>query len=245
MLIGRDIRYYEKVSSTNELASELLANNKAGHGTVISASYQTAGRGQRQNKWHSKALNNLTISILIKPRNIEPSKQFYISMVISIALIEALQEYAGPFSIKWPNDIYYEGDKIAGILIEHSITGSDITGSICGIGVNINETDFPDFLPNPVSLKSISGKDYNISTIMESILIQINSWYAMLEDHKFDFIKSSYLRYLYRYNEEAGFRAKNKTFRGRITGINEAGQLLVKRGDGETGAYSFKELEFC
>ena len=245
MIIGDDIRYYEKVSSTNELAVELIDKGQVSHGTIISASYQTAGKGQRQNKWHSKALSNLTISVLLKPSCIDPCRQFYISMVISIAMVEALNKYAGPFQVKWPNDIYFEGDKIAGILIENSICGSEINWSICGIGININETDFPGFLPNPVSLKSITGKDYNISFIMRDIMLQLNKWYKKLESHKFELIKSRYLEYLFGFSKESLFRANNENFKGIISGVNESGQILIKRSGGEAEAYSFKELEYC
>lgn len=243
MIIGSDIKYYEKVSSTNEVAAQLLSVKKASHGTVISASFQTSGKGQRNNKWHSEALKNLIISIILYPKTLRPSLQFYISGIISIAVAEALEAFLSEISIKWPNDIYYANDKIAGILIENSIIGNKISSSICGIGVNINQENFPENLPNPTSLKIITGKTYNINTVEKSILDSLNRWFDLLTDKQYKLIDLEYTKRLYKLGEMTKFRTENVEFYGKISGVNSSGQLQISTSEGINKTFSFKEVE--
>jgi len=244
MKIGSDIKYYEKVSSTNEVAAQLLSERKAAHGTVISASFQTRGKGQRNNKWHSEALKNLTMSIILHPTTLDPALQFYISGIISIAVAESLEAFSNEISIKWPNDIYHVNDKIAGILIEHSIIGNKISSSICGIGININQVYFPEGLPNPTSLKLLTGKSFNVHTIEKSIFDSLNRWFDILINKQFGLIDSNYTRRLYKYGEMTKFRAENVEFFGKISGVNNSGQLQITTSEGINKTFSFKEVEY-
>ncbi len=126
---------------------------------VVWADYQTAGKGQGTNSWESERGKNLTFSVLLHPQDIPANKQFSISMLVSLALCEALGQHIGDLSIKWPNDIYWRNAKIAGILIEHRISGSLIRDSIIGIGLNVNQRHFLSDAPNPVSLWQICEQD--------------------------------------------------------------------------------------
>ena len=244
MNIDYKFLYYENVSSTNELATELIKQEKAAHGTVVIAGNQTAGKGQRNNTWHSEPLMNLTMSIILRPKKISPVKQFYISKIISLAVCSCLEQHSASFSIKWPNDIYYKSDKIAGILIEHSIIGNKISASVCGLGLNINQTEFAGILRNPVSLKNIMGRDFNIQEIQDGILAKLSNLYRLLEEGKFNKIDKAYLGRLYLLGKESEFIANGKTFRGIISGINNSGQLVMTLPDGKDRSFSFKEIEF-
>ncbi len=236
--------YYENVSSTNELAAELIKQKKAGHGSVVVAGNQTAGRGQRNNTWHSDPLMNLTMSVILRPGFIRPEQQFYISKIISLAVSSSLLQFSDDFSIKWPNDIYCGSDKIAGILIEHSIIGNNISYSICGIGLNINQTVFPESLSNPVSIKAITGKEINIQEIQDRMLSSLSSLYNLLEQGNTTEIDNAYSEQLYLLGKESEFRSADKTFYGTICGVNNSGQLIVRDQSGSEKIFSFKEIEF-
>ena len=125
--------------------------------SVIAAYEQTAGRGQRENIWLSEPGKNLTASIVLKHdgtilSRVSADNQFIISEMISKAVVGLLADYGVDARIKWPNDIYVGDKKICGILIEHTLRGSSIINSIIGVGLNVNQTEFDESLPNPTSL---------------------------------------------------------------------------------------------
>ncbi|WP_301748249.1 biotin--[acetyl-CoA-carboxylase] ligase [uncultured Duncaniella sp.] len=150
-----------KIESTDSTSSHLagIAEGCA-HGTAVMARVQTAGRGQRGNSWEAEPGMNITLSLLLRPEGLEPARQFIISQAVSLAIVEMLDNFIGAdaVSIKWPNDIYVNDSKIAGILIENVISGSAISRSIVGVGLNVNQTEFLSDAPNPVSLKQLLPK---------------------------------------------------------------------------------------
>ena len=244
MLIGSRKLNYEKVSSTNTMALELIASGTAADGMVITGGFQSEGRGQRENRWFSDPLTNLIMSVILKPRFLHPSEQFMISKIISVSIAEAL-ETAGPsFSIKWPNDIYSGGDKIAGILIENLVTGNELSWSVAGIGININQDEFPGDIPNPVSLKNLTGKEHNVSETEDRLCASLDKWYHELSARRFSEIDDKYLQYLYRLGEPHSFISGGIEFSGSIQGVNASGQLIIVSQEGDKREFSFKEVEF-
>ena len=145
-----DIIWLDSIDSTNDEARRriLTLDNLS----VLSALEQTGGRGQRENKWHSAPNQNLTFSIILKQSPIKAADQFCISEITAVTLVHFLAEYGIIADIKWPNDIYVSGKKICGILIENSLKGQSIDWSIIGIGLNVNQFNFPVNLPNPTSM---------------------------------------------------------------------------------------------
>ena len=130
--------YLETVDSTNHFFKTHLADFM--HGTSVRAGFQTAGRGLAQNSWESDAGKNLLMSTLIFP-HIPATEQFKVNMLYTRGIYEVLSQFQG-IKVKWPNDIYYNDRKLGGILIEHGIEGEHIKYSICGIGLNLNQTEF-------------------------------------------------------------------------------------------------------
>ncbi|MCX6329107.1 MAG: biotin--[acetyl-CoA-carboxylase] ligase, partial [Bacteroidia bacterium] len=161
MIIGSILNFYKNLSSTNDQASLLLKTESPPEGTVIYTDSQSAGRGQKDNKWESDEGKNLLISIILYPKSIAPENQFYISMAVSLGICDFIDSFFPGSKIKWPNDIYIKNDKIAGILIENSILGETIENSVAGIGININQEKFSDVVPNPVSIKMVTGNEYD------------------------------------------------------------------------------------
>jgi len=138
MIIGSDIIHYDSLSSTNSTAWLMVREKELPEGTVISANFQTAGKGQHGNRWESERGKNLLFSIILYPSSVSPDEQFLISMSISLGICDFLKHFLSDIKIKWPNDIYVNGGKIAGILIENSIIGQTIEYTVAGIGININ-----------------------------------------------------------------------------------------------------------
>ncbi|MBN1387857.1 MAG: biotin--[acetyl-CoA-carboxylase] ligase [Bacteroidales bacterium] len=244
MLIGSNIIYREKVSSTNELAAEMLAADAVVEGTIIYAGEQYGGKGQRGNKWVSEAGKNLTVSIILYPRFLKADQQFMISKVISLSIAGFLDTYSDSISIKWPNDIYHKDDKIAGILIENSLEGNKMLTSIIGAGININQDIFPPEIPNPVSLSIINKREYDIGTLMDDFCRICDIWYSRLRKGHFDYIDKQYTNRLYRLNTPSGFITDKGIISGKITGVDRFGRIKIETDNGNSRVYGFREIEF-
>ncbi len=239
-----NILKYEKLSSTNDKAKDLLRRNNLPEFSVITAYEQTKGRGQRDNVWHSNISENLIFSIISYPVFLTPAEQFYISKAVSEGIVNYLNSKKRGFKIKWPNDIYYENKKICGILIENSIKGNEIKNSIIGIGLNVNEEKFPEYLPYAVSLKNITGINYNIESELYKVLNCVYDSFKRLRLHFFTEIDSLYSKNLYKINESGYFKDAQGIFEGTIKGTTPEGKLILQTSSGEIRTCNFKEVEF-
>ena len=169
MIIGSKLIFLKNLPSTNTYAASLVKEKEVSEGTIIYTNYQSAGRGQGWNKWESEENKNLLISIILFPSMIKPAEQFLLSMAVSLGICDFLDLYTTTISIKWPNDIYVNNDKIAGILIENSIMGDLIEHTIAGIGININQSKFLSDAPNPVSLTNLTGGQFDLSQCLSQL----------------------------------------------------------------------------
>jgi len=242
--IGSIIISVSEVQSTNLYAISQLSGKEIEPGTVFLTYNQTAGRGQLNNQWESEKGKNVTFSIFLKPSVVEIQKQFMISKVVSLGVVSFLNDYVDDIHIKWPNDIYVGDYKICGILIENAVMQKNIFWSVVGIGLNINQTTFLSDAPNPVSMKNITGKDYDLTKILDKLLIKIDFYYQKLIDGKYDDLDVRFLKYLYRINEWCDYKDKNHQYKGRIIGVNDIGQLQIEEEMGKVNTYNFKEVKF-
>jgi len=234
----------QEVDSSNNYAKQLIAAGKADHGTVVLAHFQNAGKGHAENHWESEFGKNMLASFILFPKFLRADKQFYLSKIISLALVDLLSDGIGSVSVKWPNDIYIENKKLAGILIENSVSGSYIHSSVIGVGLNLNQEKFSEQLPNPVSLNQITQKNYSPETVVQQLKDKLWSWYRKLEDGQHDFIDSAYFRKLYRREQWSRFKKGDDFFEARIKGIGEYGQLILEMRNGAEQTFQFKEVEF-
>jgi BirA family transcriptional regulator, biotin operon repressor / biotin---[acetyl-CoA-carboxylase] ligase len=244
MIIGSNIYFYDHLTSTNSEAVRLLKKSGLPEGTVISTAYQSAGRGQKDNKWESEANKNLLISIILFPVNIRPDQQFLISMAVSIGICDFLGRFVPACSVKWPNDIYVNNDKIAGVLIENSIMGSSIEYCIAGIGLNINQEKFTGDAPNPVSLKNLTGIEYNIQTCLKQLTFNLDKRYKQLLSENWSQIRIDYTSKLYRIGEWHEYSDHEGIFTGCIESVADDGTLTISRQNGTVKSYGFKEVIF-
>lgn len=242
--IGSSIITLDKINSTNTYATQLCTEGKLTSGTVILARNQTAGKGMQGNKWESQEGKNLTFSTILYHTDFPADQQFMLSKAISLGIMDYLLGRANDFSIKWPNDIYYQNRKIAGILIENSIQGSNLTESIVGIGLNLNQKYFSQEIRNPISLNTITGEEYNLTEELNSLLRFIDIRYTQLLDKSYDELNEIYLRNLYRYNEWHPFKKGEVVFTARIIGVSPMGHLRVELKNGQHESYAFKDVEY-
>jgi BirA family biotin operon repressor/biotin-[acetyl-CoA-carboxylase] ligase len=244
MIIGSKILFFESLPSTNNKAIQLLRYNDLPEGAIIFTNYQSAGRGQPGNKWESEGGKNLLISVVLYPTMINPPRQFLISMTISLGICDFLKRYIPDCKIKWPNDIYVNNDKIAGILIENTILEDKIENTIAGAGININQDKFLSDAPNPVSLRLLTGLNFDLGNCLNQIASDLDRRYSQLISEKFAVITQEYVYQLFRFNEWSNYRDKSGIFTGRIISVADYGRLQIERQGGGKSEYSFKEVDF-
>ena len=145
-------------STNNELRRRL---SQSGNLSIIAAGMQSAGRGQGEHTWHSAPGQNLTFSILLRHRLLKASDALAVTSIMTLGICDYLRAKGIKPWIKWPNDIWVGKKKICGILVENTIHAGTIEFSIVGVGLDLNQTDWPSELPNPVSLKDLTGMEYD------------------------------------------------------------------------------------
>lgn len=229
----------------------------AEHGTVVYTDRQTAGRGQRGNSWESEPFKNVTMSILLRPENVAPNQQFWLSEISALAVERVLSKYIGNVSIKWPNDVYYKDFKICGMLIEHSLSGGKINYTIPGIGINVNQRVFLSDAPNPISLANVLGHEVPTSEILDGLVDEILTMCDQLPE-KAEEIHREFLSKLYRRD---GFHEYQSTirsastdglsvleegehFQARIVNVHPDGMLDLMTTEGHIHTFAFKEVAF-
>ena len=243
-MIGSSIIHLDQVDSTNNYAANQLLTKSLNEGTVFVAACQHSGRGQGESRWESEDGLNLTFSIVLYPARIEIFRQFSISQAISLGIADFLSTEVEGVSIKWPNDIYVADKKIAGILIETAISGGKFTRAIVGIGLNVNQEKFVSDAPNPVSLKNIIEKNYDLAEVLAGLCAKIDRRYQSLITFGQDALHREYEDLLYQKGRWAGFEAENRVFEGKITGVERDGKLLIETREGELKGFYFKEVGF-
>lgn len=240
--------YISSTNSTNSLAKELLAKGEWPQTErYVYAGYQTAGRGQTGNGWESEENKNLLCSIVLPPRQ----NLFELNVVVAVAVRRVLGE---DFTIKWPNDIYWQDKKVAGILIENAIIGNELNYSIAGIGLNVNQTEWKTDAPNPVSLKQITGQEYNIDELMQRLDAEVQK--ALKEA-----VWAEYKAHLYRregfwpfverevstaptMNVQSNKVQGTKVFMAQIKDVLPTGEIVLIDENNQERKYHFKQIRY-
>lgn len=239
------IHRLDRIGSTNKYAFGFCKNMEVKEGDVFVANEQFDGRGYHTNSWLAEPGKNLTFSLILQPDFILPSRQFVITQFISLAIIDLLRTLITDeaIKIKWPNDIYISNLKICGILVQNTIIGNAFEYSIVGIGLNVNQKDFPAELPNPASLIQYLKNEMVLDDLLGDLLKCIDGRYEQLMLSS-ESLEKEYLDQLYCFNELATFKDMNGKFTGRISGVGEFGELLINDEIGVLRKYDFKEIEF-
>ena len=221
---------------------------EAQHGMAIFTREQTAGKGQRGKDWTSQKDLNIALSILLNPYPLSVPDQFKLSVCIAVSVCELFSKYAGDETkIKWPNDIYWRDRKAGGILIENIIQSSQSEvgrwqWSVIGIGININQTVFDPNLPNPVSLKQITGKIHEPIDLAKELCSIIEKNYQLLVAGNFMTLFNKYQTSLYKKDEKVKLKKGIRVFETIIKGVSETGQLITQHSIEER--FEFGEVEW-
>ena len=183
LFIGSKVISLPSCHSTNQVASDLLSAGKATDGMVITTNSQTAGKGPRGNTWESEPGKNLTLSVVVKPNFIQIESQFDLTVIASLSVVKTLQGMGLPDAlIKWPNDIYYQGSKLGGILIENTVRSNRLEWSVIGIGLNINQKQFQ--VRNATSMAVLGGRDFKLKQVQDDLIEHLNHYYRKLKSGK-------------------------------------------------------------
>ncbi len=233
-----------ETASTNTYIQELDAAKNLPEGTIVYTDTQSSGRGQRGNHWESEPYKNLTFSLLLRPIHIPANEQFILSQIASLAIVDLLNRYAPGFSIKWPNDIYWEDKKIAGMLIENSLSGNTLSRSIIGIGLNVNQEIFISDAPNPISLYQITGHTQLVETILDQFIESFRPRYLETFSGSTQRIREEYFASLYRNDGQYPFDCNGEVFYASIIDVEPDGHLRLVTESGEERRFAFKEVSF-
>jgi BirA family biotin operon repressor/biotin-[acetyl-CoA-carboxylase] ligase len=233
------------ISSTNDFLKDLVLITKPKNYTIVFADYQTDGRGQLEKKWHSEDGKNLLFSLLLKIKDFDATRQICLNYAISLAIFKVLNDILTNVKIKWPNDIMSRQKKICGLLIENTIKNDKIEHSIVGIGLNVNQVDFPKYLKNVSSLKLEAQQDFDRDELLKKIVEAIKIQIKRIENNTFNDLKKEYKAVLYKAQIPAMFKDKNDIiFMGKIIDVSSRGKLQIELDDESIKEFDAKDVKF-
>lgn len=242
VFLGKDIHFMTECHSTNDIAMEKIKRKEVSEGSIIITESQIKGKGQRGSHWWSEPGKNLTFSIILRPVFLRPHQQFDLSKIVCLALQEELSVYDSQIKIKWPNDLFHEKQgKVCGVLIENIINQKCVEHSVVGIGLNVNQTEFP--FPGSSSLQNISGQQIDLNDLFSKLISKMERWYLQLKKGDQRAIHEQYLSHLLGYREWAMYD-DGEVFEGFIQGMNEEGKIIIEKRGGEHVTYGLKEVKF-
>ncbi|MFC2109427.1 biotin--[acetyl-CoA-carboxylase] ligase [Bacteroidota bacterium] len=236
----------DAIGSTNTFLKDFVVNGLVENFTVVTAEEQFSGRGQMGAKWHSKRGENLMFSIFVAFDEFFLKDFTFLNYAVSLAIYEVIKEYEiFKLQIKWPNDIMSGNKKIGGVLIENVLNKDKIKHSIIGVGLNVNQTDFPKELGVASSLKTILNKNINREHLLNKLVESIKQKIELCVSSNFDLIKSEYLSVLYKKDIPTMFKdSEDKMFLGKIKNISSLGLLQVELEDESIKEFNIKEISF-
>lgn len=218
-------------------------------GVVLAAHRQTAGRGQKGNSWEAEPGRNLSFSAMWQPEAFAANRQFSISEAVALSVADLLEQHGIEATVKWPNDIYVGEKKICGVLIEHSVTGREINRTVSGVGINVNQTEFRSDAPNPVSMKMLTGREYDLAQLLEEYVGMLGRRLAAINSEEGKkAVHGEFCNRMWRFDGGCHLfrdREGEYVFMGEILGVSTIGMMRVRNVEnGEEKEYAFKEVEF-
>ena len=227
--IGHAFIELQQVDSTNNYATALVHAGMAQHGTAILAHYQTRGKGQRNKSWEAAEGKNITTSIILQP-SLQLAEAFLLSKAIALGVIRFFNNFINEeVTIKWPNDLYWRDRKAGGILIENLLSGNTWKTAVAGIGININQTVFSEEVQKGVSMKQITGQDYDVVTLAHELYHALQQVLEQLYRDKAS-IEADYEKALYKRGEKVKLKKGSRVFETLIEGVSPDGKLITNNG---------------
>ena len=242
-LTGYPFEVLQMVASTNNYAMAKVHEGLAKHGEACFTDHQTDGKGQRGKEWLTGKGQNLALTVILKPKQLNIIQPFELSTAISLATVDFFGKYAGDeTSIKWPNDIYWRDRKAGGVLIENKFNGNNWKWAIVGVGININQARFSEELINPVSLMQITGKLFEVEELGRELHHLIIKRTDELLTKRYELLLEEYNQHLFKINQPVRLKKDNAVFETIIKGVSAQGQLLTE--DAIEKRFEFGEVEW-
>ncbi len=241
------ITRFKNIDSTNLYLQNLLEEGADIADNIVVTDFQYSGKGQGRNVWESESGKNLLFSIALDMSYLKAENQFLLTQMVSVTMINVLKNYLPEehLFIKWPNDIYFKDKKIAGILIKNEIKGMMMGTSIIGVGLNVNQESFDENLPNPISMKMITGEDYDLEEILLAVSCQLSDFVGRQPTaNSQQPIANSYIKYLYRYRQWALYEHEGIRKEMMIIGYDQFGRLVLKDKNDREVVCDLKEISF-
>jgi len=243
----------DEIDSTNDYAYQLASKSKPDEGTVISAAYQYAGKGQYGRTWTAKHGANATFSLILYPQWLPLDYVFLLNLCLALGCLEGLISITrlNTILLKWPNDLFIGDQKLGGMLLQNTLKGKKIDFSIMGFGINVNQELFPPEIIRATSLKVNTGADYDINELIEVLCPFIMNRYDQLKTSKdlsqlFEEMKQSYLIHLYRFSVAHEFYFPDGTsFKGTIVDLLLDGRIMILHPEAQDAVpYDFRQISF-
>lgn len=239
--LALEYRHLEETTSTNDYLRNLTPSADI---TVASTSFQTKGRGQMGNTWVSDRGMNALFSVLVRPKELKATDGFVLSQAMALAIKETLDEHIGEVRIKWPNDIYHEGRKICGTLIENTLMGKHVWHSVIGSGINVNQRSFPSGLAAPAtSICLILGKELSPEVLIRTVTERFARYYKEVQQGHYSRIRELYHNALYLKGEWCRFQDDSGAFMGCISHVEPDGHIIIKDREYVCRRYAFKQVK--
>lgn len=243
LFTGQQLIWLPECGSTNTVARELIGENRATDGCTVITDKQTAGRGQRGNQWEAAPGENLTLSVVWRPTFLPATAPFRLNLAVALAVHDWASQLLGPdpaLRLKWPNDLFYQDQKLGGILIENTLSGGQIHYSVAGMGINVNQTQFG--VATATSLSRLTGRAYALPALAARLLESLERRYLQLRAGQVAPLQQAYQQVLYRYDEWHAFEVEGKRVQGRIVDVTEAGLLVLELSNGQRRSFGLQEI---
>ncbi len=242
LFLGKKVVFLPQCHSTNDELVLLARKFNEPEGTLIYTDDQLKGRGQRGNVWISEPGKNILMSLLLRPKFLSPSNQFNLNLIAGLAVVDTLSDLIeASIRLKWPNDVYINEKKIAGVLIENNLRGNILESAVVGIGFNINQRGFN--IPTATSLAIEAQQQFDKEEVMEKMICHLEKWYMKLKTGKTEEILNSYHDLMMWRGELRTFKSSEVEFEGEIIGIDSQGRLSINV-EGELKTFGIKEVQF-
>ena len=241
---GKNRVHCTKVDSTNDELKRIFSQEDLENGTLLTAEFQTGGKGQMGSKWESEYANNFLGTFFLRS-SIPSSELFALNMMASLAILETVKELVKKdVEIKWPNDVLVKGEKIAGVLIENKYKNGSLIGSFLGIGLNLNQQSFDKFRRAGTSLIKQGVTLKNREEVVERICFHLQQFYSLYNIKGFETINFLYHQELYLKGEEHAYLVGKETRFFTLQSVNKQGDLQLFNQFGKLEEFGLKAIQF-
>ena len=242
-MINFKIIKLDAIDSTNDWLKEKFFQGNCKEGDLVWVNNQTKGRGQRENQWASAPGKNLTFSLFNVFDKLSTRDQFLINCSATLAILMTLNEISIPdLSLKWPNDILSGNKKIGGILIENFVRGDRFSGTIVGLGLNVNQDNFDSF-PKASSILMLTQKEHDLENILKMLLEKFRDFFEQCKSENKKELINQYEAHLFKKDQWADFKQIDSTFKGKIKGVNSKGEIKIEKENGTVEYFSGGSLK--